>query len=299
MYRLFRRKHFLIFSALLAAALFLMTEIGVQSGYILTSTIYTDAEPDDNDEVQVPAIMYHSILKSRKGSFIVTPAQLEEDLQYIQKEGFHTVTIGDLINYVHHNIPLPEKPIVITFDDGYLNNLTYAVPLLETYHMKAVLSVVGSYTETSAQSGDHNPNYSYLNWDDLQSLVRSDTIEIQNHTYDLHKKNGGRNGAAKIKWETVEQYRRVLIEDIERFESEMESHTGYRATAFTYPFGQFSDASEDIVKEAGYLASLSCREKIRTITKNPQCLYQIGRFNRPASMSTAQFFAKVLKGYNE
>jgi len=299
-YKLFRRKQLFLFVAFLAAVLFFTIEIGVHSGHILASVIYTNAEHSPNEgAVQVPVIMYHSILKSRKGSFIVSPAQLEEDLQYIQKEGFHTVTIGDLIDYVHHDVPLPEKPIVITFDDGFLNNITYAVPLLEAYHMKAVISVVGSYTETSTQSGDRNPNYSYLNWEDVRSLILSDTIEIQNHTYDLHKKSGGRNGAAKIKGETVEHYRQVLMEDLEKFEEEMEAHTGSRTAAFTYPFGQLSDVSEDIIKEAGYLASLSCREKIRTITKNPKSLYQIGRFNRPASLSTAQFFGKVLKEYGK
>lgn len=60
----------------------------------------------------------------------------------------------ELINYVYNDASLPEKPIIITFDDGYYNNLSYAVPLLHKYNMKAVVSIVGEYSDRYTESDE-------------------------------------------------------------------------------------------------------------------------------------------------
>ena len=85
---------------------------------------------NSEDYIEVPIIMYHSILKdsSRSNKYTVTPAVLEEDLKYIKDKGYTTVTIADLISYVYNDTPLPEKPIVLTFDDGHYNNYGYLFP---------------------------------------------------------------------------------------------------------------------------------------------------------------------------
>ena len=69
--------------------------------------------------VAVPIVMYHSLLKSKSGNYIVHPETLENDLKYIQSKGYATITMTDLIDYVYNDGELPEKPIIITFDDGY------------------------------------------------------------------------------------------------------------------------------------------------------------------------------------
>ena len=122
------------------------------------------------DYIDVPIIMYHSILKdpSRSNKYTVTPAVLEEDLKYIKDKGYTTVTIADLISYVYDDSPLPEKPIVLTFDDGHYNNYGYLFPLLEKYDMKAVISIVGSYTDKFTETDEANLNYSYLRWKDIK-----------------------------------------------------------------------------------------------------------------------------------
>ena len=102
----------------------------------------------NDDSIALPIVMYHSLLKSKSGNYIVHPATFENDLKYIQDKRYTTITMTDLINYVYKNSPLPEKPIIITFDDGFYNNFGYAVPLLHKYDMKAVISIVGKYTDT-------------------------------------------------------------------------------------------------------------------------------------------------------
>ena len=250
---------------------------------------------NSEDYIEVPIIMYHSILKdpSRSNKYTVTPTVLEEDLKYIKDKGYTTVTITDLISYVYDNKPLPEKPIVLTFDDGHYNNYGYLFPLLEKYDMKAVISIVGSYTDKFTETDEANLNYSYLRWKDIKELMDTGRIEFQNHTYNLHSNTGKRIGTKKIKGETDEHYKNVLEEDILKLQQEFEENTNYIPQCFTYPFGGISNASLDIIKELGFKASLSCEQGINKLTKNPNSLYLLKRYNRPSYISTYNFFQKI------
>ena len=247
------------------------------------------------DYIDVPIIMYHSILKdsSRSNKYTVTPAVLEEDLKYIKDKGYTTVTIADLISYVYDDSPLPEKPIVLTFDDGHYNNYGYLFPLLEKYDMKAVISIVGSYTDKFTETDEANLNYSYLRWKDIKELMDTGRIEFQNHTYNLHSNTGKRIGTKKIKGETDEHYKSILKDDILKLQQEFEENTNYTPKCFTYPFGGISNASLDIIKELGFKASLSCEQGINKLTKNPNSLYLLKRYNRPSYISTYNFFQKI------
>ena len=216
-------------------------------------------------------------------------------MKYIKENGYTTITITDLINYVYSDYSLPEKPIIITFDDGHYNNLTYVLPLLEKYDMVAIISIVGKYTDTYSQSNEANPNYSYLRWSDINDLIQSNRIEFQNHTYDMHNMKNSRRGCMKKKNESIENYSSVLTSDLKKLQDEFETNTGYIPNTFTYPFGAISNASLDIIKQLGFKASLSCEEGINVITKDPECLYALKRFNRPNNISTKSFFKKFEK----
>ena len=137
----------------------------------LFSFLFSFSFAKSDDEIELPIIMYHSLLKSQKSTYIVHPNIFEEDLKYIQSKGYSTITMTELINYVYNDAPLPEKPIIITFDDGYYNNLSYAVPLLHKYNMKAVISIVGEYSDRYTESDEANPNYGYLRWKDINELI--------------------------------------------------------------------------------------------------------------------------------
>lgn len=245
--------------------------------------------------IKVPIIMYHSILKDKKrnNKYVISPSQLESDILYIRENGYTTIFVSDLVSYVYDNVPLPDKPIILTFDDGDYNNLTYAYPLLEKYDMKAVISIVGSYTDTYTKSGETNPNYSYLRWSDIQFLYNSNRIEFGNHTYDLHKSFGGRNGAKKKSNETLENYKSVISQDILKLQDEFKSYIDITPSLFTYPFGSFCKESVPIIKDLGFKSSLSCTEGINYITDDSNCLFGLKRFNRSSRTSTSAFFKKI------
>ncbi|MCL2514235.1 MAG: polysaccharide deacetylase family protein [Oscillospiraceae bacterium] len=250
----------------------------------------------DEGAVQLPIIMYHGILKDTKrcGQYIITPEILDEDLKHIKEAGFNTVVVGDLINYVYMDAPLPEKPIMITFDDGFLNNYAYAYPLLLKYDMKAVISFIGINTDEESVKTDNSVAYSYITWRHINEMAASGHVEFQNHSYNLHDLNKGRKGVRKRSGEPSEKYLNEIRADIMKFQERIAENTGITPTAYTYPFGEFNRESEELLKKEGFLCSLICASVINSIDKNPECLYKLGRFNRPYGIATKDFFDKVL-----
>ncbi len=244
--------------------------------------------------IRLPVIMYHSILKdaSRTGKYVITPARIEEDLIYLRDNGYETVVVADLIAYVHDGVPLPEKPVMITLDDGYLNNLTYMLPLLEQYDMRAVISVIGLYSELYSETSDPNPSYAHLTWDDIQTLSESGRVEIQNHSYNMHRQET-RRGASRRSGEGMEVYAKALSDDVMTLQQLLEENCGIVPTAFVYPFGQISDGSDDILRSLGFQCTMSCEERVNSVTRDAQSLFSLGRFNRAGTLSTVQFMKKI------
>ena len=237
--------------------------------------------------VAVPIIMYHSILDNpaRQGDYVITPQQFEADLQYLQANGYVTVVMADLIAYVTEGIPLPDKAVVLTFDDGYYNNYHYAHPLLEQYGMRAVLSPIGVWSEyySARPSECDRDNYSHLTWEQLREMAQSGVWEIQNHSYDLHRLESGQKGAARRKGESDEGYRLRLQNDLATAQDLLREQVGVTPTTFAYPYGAISDASQSVLEQMGFAASLSCEEKTATLTRDPACLWRLGRYLRPAN----------------
>lgn len=249
---------------------------------------------EEADGVSLPILMYHSVLKdkSRAGKYIVSPDTLEQDILYLKSRGYTTVVMEDLINYVENGVPLPEKPVMLTFDDGHLNNKTYVYPLLQKHGMKAVISIVGEYTELFSNTPDPNPAYAYLTWDDIREMSGSGVVEFQSHSYALHNEKP-RKGAAKKRGEDTASYQKMLTDDLTKLQDCLTQKSGVTPTTFTYPFGAISKDSTSVVKALGFKASLSCYEKPNYITRDPDCLYELNRYNRANGLSTEKFMKKA------
>ena len=244
-------------------------------------------------EYRLPIIMYHHVLRdpARHGEFIISPDEFEQDLKYIKKEGFTTITDLDLINFKEKGTPLPEKPIMLTFDDGHLSYYEYIVPLLQKYQMKAVVSIVGSYTNDYTEHPDKAVSYAYLSWEEVKTLSHSDHTRVANHTYDMHKISNGRNGCSKTKTESSAQYRKTFQDDAEKMRKLIYDYTGKNADCFTYPFGYFCSETEEEIKKLGFKLSLTCAEGINYISQNSS-LFKLKRYNRPHGKSVEE----ILKG---
>ena len=250
---------------------------------------------NSTDGIKLPVLMYHSINEksSKVGKYVITPKRFEEDMIYLKKHGYNTVSAKQLIKYVYLGEDLPEKPIVLTFDDGMYNNMEYALPILEKYDFCAVFSIVGSYTDEYTENGIVNPDYSYLRWQDIAELSENPRIEFGNHSYGFHSISKNRYGTKKNKSESVEDYISAFFQDTEKLQSEFFSNCNFRPIIYTYPFGSYSKESLRVLKKMGFLVTFSCFEGVNTITNDADCLYMLKRYNRDGRISTTQFFAKL------
>lgn len=256
--------------------------------------ILTFADNSGEERVFLPVIMYHSIAETSPGKYVVTPEQVESDLKYLKDNGYTSVTAQQLVDYTNGCGELPEKPVLITLDDGFYNNLYYLLPLLEKYDMYAIVSVVGAYTDNNAVADPHVPGYSYLTWEDINQLLESGRFEIGNHTYDMHSSDNGRKGCSKNSGETCEEYSRLLNEDISLLQSEMLENTGTLPFVFAYPYSYISQESLPVLHENGFLMTLNCYERPNYIIRDPECLYGINRYNRSGAYSTEEFMSLAL-----
>lgn len=272
------------------AIICILTIVGVGSTKLwYENSVTADTEVAVKEGIEVPILMYHSVLKdtNRSGKYVITPSQMEDDLKYLSDNGYTTVFMQELIDYVNGKDELPPKPIVLTFDDGYYNNYAYVYPLLQKYQAKAVISVVGTYTDAYSEHKDENPAYAHLSWENLKEMQDSGLVEIQNHTYNMHQNDKGRSGCKKRRGESDEQYREVLNKDIGKLQQEIRERLNAEAAVFTYPYGSVSEASFPILRDMGFQATLSCQEGMNYIGKNPEDLYMLRRYLRSNKRSAA------------
>ena len=250
----------------------------------------------EDESIFVPVIMYHRLLKDpdSAGDYAVSPDVFMSDMQYLSENGYTSVFVRDLIDYVETGAPLPEKPVVITFDDGYLNVMEYAYPYMKENNIKAVMNIVGSYKEQSTDDDEHNPAYSYLTWDEIAELDRSGLFEIGSHTYDMHSMSG-RRGCKRLSNENAEKYREALFGDIGMLQDMLKENSGVTPVTFAYPYGFISSESMAILQEIGFKALLTCYEKPNYISRSDagECLI-LNRYNRPSGISTEEFMNRLL-----
>lgn len=250
----------------------------------------------DENETKLPVVMYHQLTKNpaKSGKYVLTVESFEKDLQYLKSKGYQSVTVKQLIEFSEGKGDIPEKPILITFDDGQETLYEYAMPLLRKYGFTAVGFVVGALADYYTEINDHNLNYSYLNWQQIREMSDGNIIEIESHSFDLHKNTNGRSGIKKKKEETFEAYREFLCSDVSKMKTAMINNTGRNPTAFAFPFGSFSSESTEILKECGFKMTLTCEERVNIIKKaEPESIIGLGRYNRPEGISSENFFKKM------
>ena len=140
--------------------------------------------------------------------------------------------------------------------------------------MKMVLSPIGICTEQFSKANSDHITYSHVTWKELNEMLSSGLVEVQNHTYNLHKSNGGRLGASKRRSESVADYQKMLLADLGHVQDLMYQNTGVRMNTFVYPFGAISEASSDVIKQLGFQATLTCSEKMNYI----RAFYELRNF---------------------
>ena len=135
-------------------------------------------------------------------------------------------------------------------------------------------------------------SYGYITTDDINEMIDSGYVEIQNHSYDMHTITP-RRGVEQKRGETLDEYKKIISEDITKAQTFIKENTGTTPQCFVYPFGAESESTLQIIKDLGFLCTLTCTEKANTITKDPDSLYELGRFRRDRNESMAQLLSRI------
>ena len=188
----------------------------------------------------VPILMYHYISappsaqdRIRYG-LSVPPEMFDAQLKLLHDNGFTTITLRDVYGYLAVGTPLPEKPIVLTFDDGYIDNYTNAFPILQKYGMTGTFFVLTGKADT----GDP----AYLTWDEIQTMSNAgmdmqlharDHLDMRNRSYD---------------W---------LVFQIIGGRQSIEGHTGKPVIFMAYPSGKYDANVVRFLKDTNFWAAVT------------------------------------------
>ncbi|WP_338708456.1 polysaccharide deacetylase family protein [Paenibacillus amylolyticus] len=190
-------------------------------------------------------LMYHYIepkLNNHEtdNKSIINLEDFEQNMKYLHDEGYRTITLNQLEQYVSGKISLPQKSIVITFDDGYQNNYTLAYPVLQKYNFHASLFVIGSKIQDQPSEFEPAIN-SFISKPEMQAAT--DVFEFNSHTYNLHHKGFMRCGnSVPVGLDTS-----LLDDDIQHMKQ-----TGKDTPYLAYPFGYTSTQMIYKLQQHGY-----------------------------------------------
>ena len=242
----------------------LQTSLQNYSGQLLT---YAQAAPwpelhPQATEARVPVMMYHDVLTQKEVFFDVTTTELEADFELIRARGLTPISMDDLLLHLQTGMPLPEKPIVLTFDDGYVGHYTEVLPLLERFGYPALFSVF------PAKVNGDIVGRSTLTWDQLAEMVASPWVTIASHSV-THPRN--------LTLLKDDQALRSEIFDSKRI---LEEKLGVPIRYFTYPEGHYDDRVAALVTEAGYGAALTMDDAGEAMAGASKSLLAIDRFGQ-------------------
>lgn len=197
--------------------------------------------------VDPPILVYHDINPHPINDMQVTPEKFKNDMLALKQSGYHPIFFSDLLLARANKKPLPAKPVIITFDDGYLSNYTYAYPILKELHFKATISIVVSMV---GQSPWGTPHFS---WAQAREMAASGLIQFGMHTYNLH----GTEGVLPQKNEPAQAYRQRLTNDFNLATKLMTENLGVKPDIFCYPEGYYTNTAENLLHQLGYKITLS------------------------------------------
>lgn len=210
----------------------------------------------------MPTPMYHKIGYCPKGSELaklwVTPEDFRRQLAYLKNHGYTAINCADWRDAEKGLKPLPEKPVLITFDDGYMNNYEYAYPILREFGMKGVVFLV--YETMEGHNGWHNPAtepwLKMLTWAQINEMQDSGVIEFGSHT--MKHRNLAELPLDQVRWELTESKTRL------------EQKLGREMVGFAYPYGSGAYAPDvrRIFLESGYRFDFSVRQGITRLPWN-------------------------------
>ncbi len=182
---------------------------------------------------RVPILLYHHLqdLPDTASPILrrwtLSPKALDSQVRGLTERGFHAITMAQLVAHLKHQQPLPSKPIVLTFDDGWRDHYEVAFPILRKYNSTGTFFIITDSVGHSA----------YMNWGQIRKMAAAG-MDIEAHSV-THPK-------------LTEISKEEAFNEILRSKQDLENHLHQPITVFAYPFGVYNDRVIDLVKRAGF-----------------------------------------------
>ncbi|GHO92153.1 hypothetical protein KSF_022010 [Reticulibacter mediterranei] len=231
----------------------------------------------------VPILMYHSISQfaaAKFRPFAVSPTAFAEQMSYLHEQGYTPVTATHYIEArTVGGTKLPERPVVITFDDGFADFYTDALPVLQQYGFTATLYVTTAFVgETSRWlRKEGEATRPMLTWQQLAEVVQAG-IECGGHTHTHPQLDTLSKAAAQ--------------HEITHCKKVLEQHLGHEINSFAYPFGYYTALVRQLVAKAGYSSACAVKHAMSSDTTDALTLTRF----MVAANTDIQTFARLLTG---
>jgi biofilm PGA synthesis lipoprotein PgaB len=228
------------------------------------------------EELSVHVIAYHDIRDDVVGNYdpdqhAVSTRNLITQFTWLRELGYQPVSIDDIVAAADNGPPLPERAVLLTFDDGLASVYTKVYPLLKLFQYPAVISVVTSWIESDAEVSYGSRIYSgsdFLTWEQIAEMQASGLVEVATHSHNLHQgvtanPQGNSLPAAVTRiydgdgYETDLQYRQRIEEDLSLSVNNIKERTGRAPRIITWPYGAFNDEAAAVARSLGMHMSLT------------------------------------------
>lgn len=230
----------------------------------------------------IPILMYHKVNPDPETGNLglrVTPADFDQQMRYLFAQGYSTVSLGDVRDFLAGLKALPPKPVVITFDDGYRDNYTCALPILEKYHFKATFFiVVNSIGGINSFDRGIQPVNQMAGWSELRDMAARG-MDIGSHTLTHPRLAECRPAEA--------------ARQIKESKLALERGLGLPVHYFSYPHGSCNAAVKKMVEEFGYTAATSTQAGLIAPGSD---VYALKRVYVTGQMSQKRFIRELTRG---
>lgn len=225
-------------------------------------------------------LAYHEVTDPTKAlipAYAISPARFTQHLHWLKTNGYHFVSVDQVIAAESGRKPLPAKPILLSFDDGYRFTYDTVFPILQDFHASALVGLVGSWmapTTGSIDFGDQKvPRSAFLTWDQVREMANSGLVEVASHSYDLHKGiNGNPQGSQEPAsstraydpqqqaYETETAYQKRIRQDLQKNNQILDQELGRKPRVIVWPYGRYNETAIKIARQLGMPLSLTLED---------------------------------------
>lgn len=235
---------------------------------VLQTTVFA-AQPD--------ILLYHNISESYHKSqtdMNITAATFESHIVSLLRSGYRIISFNTYIDYLNGLCKLPEKSVIITFDDGYLSNYTTAFPILRKYGVTGTIFVVTS------RVGSFDTQYPHFTWKQAKEMVDSGVISIYSHTV----------SHPNLRTLTADE----IAYEIRKSKYIIEKNLGVNCNVIAAPHGLFSKEATHIIADGGY--DILCRVGDICIDENTDSITSLKRYTVHGDMSAEDIISMITQG---